>query len=321
MNKNEEKTALNENDELNKNIENIEKETSELLDKYVILLKELPQEQKIQKQSLKISKKINSIIQQIKETKNLQLLDQKQKELKKIEQQIEKLTQDSAKIVLLKNEKKITVEFEEIISRLNKMKRAIDYLYIPHIPNIQKKQLQKELTDGIKITRHRLNLIKDTIELKTNVYKPKIYFDLKKIKQTLVQINQIKEKIEQEQKIKKIEDKIRVFKEDIKKFFVSELEGKIYIDSNILVLTSKLNGKVQEYGMGEITKKAILEIFEKNEQMSQIINNLQKENISIIGSFSCVHENNGIKIVFELKERKILFDTIIAKPFTIKIII
>ncbi|MFN3909810.1 MAG: hypothetical protein ACK4J0_01075 [Candidatus Anstonellaceae archaeon] len=320
MDKEIEKNILNYKEIAQQTVE-IEKTTAKLMDEVLEILDKEVDYEEIRKKAYYLSLKTSKIIQEIREKKKLDEIEKQKKTFEKIQLEAKVLIESLGDSVIIKNQKKLNGEFEAIVNSINRIKRQLDLISLPHLQQKQRKMIENEITDSLKIAKHRIRLIDVFLMNKKPLQNYFIYYNLKQIIEKIQEISLIKQEIEKELKERKIADYCRMFNKQIKKFFLSELEGTIYIDKSTIRLNSKLSGRIEEYPINSINKKALQILFEGNERLERILDQIDKEKISIIGDFSSLHENNGLKVLFDLKERKILFDTIIAKPLKIKIMI
>ncbi|MEM3362033.1 MAG: hypothetical protein QXV83_01745 [Candidatus Anstonellaceae archaeon] len=309
--------------QINREVVEIEKKTSFLMDELINRTKKSKEidSREIFRETYNLAKYTTKIISEFKQKKDLRDFDKYATELKKVEKRANFLLSKLGDSLIIKNEKKLNGEFEAVINNLHKIKRGMDVITLPHIEEKNKKILQEQLKHWLYSTKQRVKIIEDVLKNDQELKKSPLYHNLLQIANKSNEIIQLKEQIEEEIKQRKIYDYARAYITEFKKFFVKELEGKIYIDHNIIKLTSLLSGRVEEYPVDSRVEKALELLFQSNPQLIKILKNMAQDNSAIVGEFKLTHEPNGLKVDLELKHRKISFDVVIANPLRIKILI
>jgi len=306
--------------EISANVYQIEKSLSELMDKMLFVLEKKPDQRELTKKSHQLILKTQQIINEIKNRKNIQYLNEKEHQLKQIQKQINLVMQELAEFTLVENQKKISSEFEAIIERLNKIKQLTSILSIPHLYERQKKLMEQDLVNALKGAKQRVYLLDELINKKKNITLPNVYYDLKAISQTISDLEKIRKEIEKEEIEKKIQSHATLRKKEMETFFIKEMEGKIYIDRKSIVLESKMTGRKEEYSLDSIAKAA-LKIMIDDKKFLDALSEIEKSNLAIVGIFRCFNENYILGVEFELIKRKIAFDMIVAKPIKLRIFV
>ncbi|MCX8163240.1 MAG: hypothetical protein N3D10_01660 [Candidatus Micrarchaeota archaeon] len=311
--------------EISKEIVELEKKTSLLLEEYASISSKYPKIEirKIKQETYKIAKNTSKILEEFKEKKSLVEFEKYEKELKKVEGRANALIEQLGDSLIIENESKITGEFEAVINNINRIKRWLDIITLPHVDLKQKKVLWQQLYNSLYVTKQRIKIIEDILKNKSELKKSSLYQSLVLLANKTNEIIQLKDQIENELKERKIYDSARFYTTEIKKFLVKELEGRIYIDKKILKLTSRLTGKIEEYYLDSKVKMALEILFKENPEFLKMINEIteESENSAIVGEFKLSHQTNALRVDFELKHRKIHFDSVVAKPVYLKILI
>jgi hypothetical protein len=306
--------------EISENVYQIENSLSQLMDKMLVILEKRTDQSQLTKKGYQLIAKTQQLVNEIKNRKNILYFEEKEKELKQIQKQIDTIMDELVECTLIENQKKISSEFEAIIERLNKIKQLTNLLSIPHLYDRQKKPMQQELISTLKVAKQRVYLLDELINKKKNVNLPNLYYDLKAISQTISDIEKIRKEIEQEEIKKRVYSQASLRKKEIETFFIKEMEGKIYIDKKIILLESKLTGRKEEYSLDSISKATLNLLFD-DKKFLEAITELEKSNLAIVGKFRCFNENSILGVEFELIKRKITFDMIVAKPIKLRIFV
>jgi hypothetical protein len=300
-------------------IAQMEIKLAQLLDHLVESIENSDTLENVEQQSHALAIQASNLAKHIRKANYLDIQEYMQ-ELSGIEKKSQQLMECIPNSLMHAQQKKWAQKLEEITSSLHRLREAHSFLSSSVLQSRQKREAHATFLRLLNSTKTKIDIATDGIIHKKHAMSNQTYLKLSRIKEAVVGV---KAHIRAES-AKKSKDLLaphsKLAKDKMRSFLSNELEGKVHIDFDVIKLTSKLSEKEEQWAHNEVNGHAIEMLFEGTE-MTKIIANARKRNSTIIASFVCKPDQNGILAEFDAHERIITEDGVIAKPYQTRILI
>ncbi|MFH1306667.1 MAG: hypothetical protein ABIH83_03375 [Candidatus Micrarchaeota archaeon] len=240
--------------------------------------------------------------------------------LENLERQAEELMEKIPDAMIFSEQKKWTNELEKISANLHKLKNGLSLLGMGHLGERQRRGAEMNMERMVNATKMMLMQAKDGVLHKKHAKKHETYLKLGKIRGA---IGRVKGHIKATGK-ENMKERVRGHSEEaayeMRKFISNSLEGRMHIDWYGIKMKSEVTGMEKEWAHNEINSQALEMVF-AGTAVEKLVEKAKNREECIVANFACRQDAGGLLAEVEAIERKIVGDTIMGRPFKVKVMV